>query len=115
MTVFRCGVFPPVTTEPMTPADWEAVWAIYREGIATRNATFEPDAPDWETWDRGRRVDCRLLTRSEGLVVGWAALSPASSRPAYAGLAEVSLYAAASARGRGVGTVLLRALIEASE
>ena len=99
----------------MTPDDGEAVRAIYREGIVTGNATFEIDAPEWETWDRGRRNDCRLVARSEGHVVGWAALSPVSSRPAYAGVAEVSLYVAASARGRGVGTALMTALIEASE
>ena len=100
---------------PMTPADWESVRAIYREGIATGHATFEADAPEWETWDRGRLKDARLVARADGQVVGWAALSPVSSRPVYAGVAEVSLYVAASARGRGVGKALLRASIEASE
>jgi phosphinothricin acetyltransferase len=99
----------------MTPDDWEAVRAIYREGIATGNATFEADAPDWDAWDKGRRGDCRLVVRFEGRVVGWAALSPVSSRPAYAGVAEVSLYVAASARGRGVGKALMAALIGRSE
>ena len=103
------------TIEPMTPGDWEAVRSIYREGIATGNATFESDVPDWETWDRDRRDDCRLVARSEGHVIGWAALSPISPRPAYAGVAEVSLYVAASARGRGVGKALMTALIESSE
>lgn len=104
-----------LTIEPLTPADWESVRAIYREGIATGHATFEADAPEWETWDRGRLVDARLVARSGGQVVGWAALSPVSSRPAHAGVAEVSLYVTASARGRGVGKALLRASIEASE
>ena len=66
-----------LTIEVLTPSDWESVLAIYREGIATGNATFEVDAPDWETWDRGRLVDARLVARSGGQVVGWAALSPA--------------------------------------
>src|ERR687894_429293 len=99
----------------MQDGDWEAVRAIYLEGIATGNATFETDAPDWETWDEGRLKDARLVARSEGRVVGWAALSPVSSRPVYAGVAEASLYVTASARGQGVGTALLRALIEESE
>ena len=100
---------------PMTPADWESVRAIYREGIATGHATFEADAPEWETWDRDRLKDARLVARSDGQIIGWAALSPVSSRAVYAGVAEVSLYVAASARGRGVGKALLRASIEASE
>lgn len=115
MTYRPSGDLPALTIERMMPADWEAVRSIYTEGIATGNATFETEAPDWETWDRGRRPDCRLVARIDGQVVGWAALSPVSSRPAYSGVAEVSLYVSASGRGRGVGTALLRALIEASE
>ena len=76
----------------MSPDDWEAVRAIYREGIATRNATFETDAPGWDAWDRGRLRAGRLVARAEGRVVGWAALSPVSARPVYAGVAEASLY-----------------------
>lgn len=101
--------------EPMTPDDWPAVRSIYQDGIATRNATFETSAPEWETWDASRRPDCRLVARLDGQVVGWTALSPYSSRHAYRGVAEVSVYIAASARGKGVGRDLLRALIEAAE
>ena len=104
-----------VTIEAMTPDDWEAVRAIYWQSIVTGHATFEADAPEWETWDRGHLVDARLVARVDGRVVGWAALSPVSSRPVYAGVAEVSLYVAASAMGRGVGKALMRALIGASE
>jgi L-amino acid N-acyltransferase YncA len=115
MTDRPSGDLPAMTIEAMTPADWEAVRAIYREGLATGNATFEADAPDWETWDRGHRNDCRLVARFGDQIIGWAALSPVSSRPVYAGVAEVSLYVAASARGRSVGKALMTALIEASE
>jgi L-amino acid N-acyltransferase YncA len=48
-------------------------------------------------------------------VVGWAALSPVSSRCVYGGVAEVSVYVSADHRGRGVGLALLRGLIERSE
>jgi L-amino acid N-acyltransferase YncA len=104
-----------LTIEAMKPADWQAVRAIYREGIATGNATFETDAPDWEPWDRSHLPDGRLVARAGDTLVGWAALSPVSPRPVYAGVAEVSLYVAASARGQGIGTAFLQALIEASE
>jgi phosphinothricin acetyltransferase len=99
----------------MMPDDWGAVRSIYQEGIATGNATFEVEAPDWDRWDQDRLKAPRLVARSGGQVVGWTALRPTSSRPVYAGVAEVSIYVAAHARGRGVGTALLRALIEASE
>jgi phosphinothricin acetyltransferase len=109
---------------PLRPSDWAAVRRIFLEGIATGNATFETEAPDWETWDRAHRPDCRLLARDAGAVasprtpfaaLGWAALSRVSQRRAYEGVAEVSVYVAASARGRGVGRTLLEELVRASE
>jgi len=81
----------------MTAADWDRVRRIYLEGIATGNATFEQDAPPWETWDASHRRDCRFVARGGGEVLGWAALSPVSSRCVYEGVAEVSVYVSASA------------------
>ena len=68
---------------PLTAADWPAVRAIFEEGIATRQATFETAAPDWATWDAARLPVGRLVARRGRAVVGWAALSPVSSRAAY--------------------------------
>ena len=100
----------------MRPEDWPAVCSIYREGIATGNATFEQSAPDWETWDAGHLPAPRIVGRSEsGDVLGWAALSAVSGRCVYAGVAEVSIYVAELARGRGVGGQLLARLIADSE
>lgn len=99
----------------MRPADWQAVCAIYEEGIATGQATFETAVPTWEAWHAGHRDDCRLVARQDETVLGWAALAPVSRRPVYAGVAEVSVYVAAAARGRGVGRALLQALVEAAE
>jgi len=100
---------------PMTRNDAEAVLAIYAEGIATYNATFETEAGTWEAFDRRFLPACRLVAEDGGRALGWAALSPASTRPVYIGVAEVSLYIGDGARGRGVGKALMTALIEAAE
>jgi phosphinothricin acetyltransferase len=42
-------------------------------------------------------------------------LAPVSGRCVYAGVAEVSVYVAAAARGRGVGAALLAALVESAD
>ncbi len=99
----------------MNREDWAAVREIYREGIATGEATFERAAPGWEKWDAGHLRCCRLVARVGKEVLGWAALSPVSGRAVYAGVAEVSVYVAARARGRGVGRLLLAALMAESE
>ena len=109
------GLSPP-HVEAMTPPDWPAVEDIYRQGIATGNATFETEAPSWERWNANHVERCRLVARApQGPILGWAALSRVSTRAVYAGVAEVSVYVAASAQGRGVGTELLKALVEESE
>ena len=101
--------------EPLRPGDWDPVRAIYLEGIATGHATLETAAPSWEKWDADHLSTPRLVARDGAGLLGWAALSPVSGRCVYAGVAEVSLYVAAAARGRHVGRALLEALIEASE
>jgi L-amino acid N-acyltransferase YncA len=105
----------PIAIDVLTPADWELVCAIYLEGIASGQATFETEAPGWEAWDAGHLPFGRLAARLEGRLVGWAALSPVSRRACYAGVAEVSVYVATAARGQGVGRALLEALIVESE
>ncbi|HEY3789672.1 MAG TPA: GNAT family N-acetyltransferase [Urbifossiella sp.] len=104
-----------LTIDALTPADWPRVRAIYLEGIATGQATFETEAPTWEQWDAGHLPACRLAARQDELLIGWAALSLVSRRPCYSGVAEVSIYVAAGHRNRGVGRALLRSLIEESE
>ena len=104
-----------VALEKLQPADWELVRSIYLDGIATGNATFETEAPDWESWNRNHLSFARLVARDDQSVIGWAALSLISRRGVYAGVAEVSVYVAASARGLGIGRFLLTALIEEAE
>jgi L-amino acid N-acyltransferase YncA len=100
--------------EPLREDDWPAVAAIYREGIETRLATFETEVPEWRAWDEAHLPDHRLVARDGSEVVGWAALMPVSRRAVYAGVADLSVYVAAAARGQGVGRALLTALTESA-
>jgi L-amino acid N-acyltransferase YncA len=99
----------------MTPAHWSAVRSIYSQGIATGNATFQHAAPEWNDWDDGHLRVCRIVARAGREIIGWAALSPVSKRPVYAGVAEVSVYVAQAARGCGIGAKLMARLVADSE
>lgn len=99
----------------MNPDDWMEVRRIYLEGIITRQATFETEAPDWEKWDSSHLQQCRLVARAGEGVIGWAALSPVSQRSVYSGVAEVSVYVGENFRGCGIGYALLDALVKCSE
>jgi L-amino acid N-acyltransferase YncA len=95
--------------------DWPAAAAIYAEGIATGDATFETAVPSFEAWDAAHLAAPRLVARRDGRVLAFAGLAPVSARAVYRGVAEVTIYVAEAARGRGVGRRLLDALIEQSE
>jgi L-amino acid N-acyltransferase YncA len=99
----------------MEPADWLAVERIYAEGIATGDATFETEPPSWDAFDASRLADHRLVALEDGEIVGWAALSPTSSRHCYSGVVEHSVYVAGNARGRGVGHQLMEALMQEAD
>jgi phosphinothricin acetyltransferase len=101
--------------EPMTDADGPAVLDIYGQGIASGVATFETAVPEWRAWTASHRRDCRFVARLDGRVVGWTAVARYSSREVYAGVAWESIYVDAAARGQGVGSALLAALIPATE
>jgi phosphinothricin acetyltransferase len=103
------------TIEAMRPDDWPAVEKIYLEGIAEGNATFETESPGWAKWNAGHHAYSRLVAKVGDRIVGWAALSPVSSRQVYRGVAEVSIYVAESVRGKGIGRSLLAELICQSE
>lgn len=100
--------------DAMRDDDWPDVRAIYEEGLATGLGSFETGSPSWEQWTAARLPHSRLVAR-ENRVMGWAALSPFSKRACYTGVAEVGIYVAAAARGRGIGRALLSALIESAE
>ena len=96
-------------------SDADAVLDIYQQGLDSGEASFEIKAPDWNTWDTRHLPQCRLVWEQDGQVKGWGALAPVSARDCYRGVAEVSLYVASAAAGRGIGSQLMAALVEASE
>ena len=100
---------------PIEAADWNKVKRIYLEGLATGQASFESEAPNWQRWDSAHNQDCRLLALDHGVVVAWAALNPFSNRAVYNGVAEASVYVGAKQRGRGVGSETLAELVRQSE
>ncbi len=104
-----------ISIELLERAHWSSVRKIYAEGIASRGATFETAVPEWEQWDRSHLPSCRFVADQDGAVVGWAALSPYSSRAAYAGVAEASVYVSGRHRRAGIGSILLGRLVSASE
>jgi len=106
---------PIVELRGLTGDDWSAVAEIYWDGLRDGLATFETEVPSWEEWDAAHLPGHRLVAELLGEVVGWAALSPASTRRCYAGVAENSVYVAHDSRGRGIGRTLLQALIAGSE
>jgi L-amino acid N-acyltransferase YncA len=99
----------------MADTDARDVLAIYEEGIAGRQATFETSVPSWEQWNMAHLPECRFVAKSKGIILGWAALSRTSCRPCYAGVAEVSVYVRSAAHGQGIGRALLEKIIAESE
>jgi L-amino acid N-acyltransferase YncA len=104
-----------VDLRDLRPGDWPEVSRTFAEGIATGNATFETEAPSWEEWDAGHLAEHRLVAVRGDRILGWIALTAASSRSCYAGVAEVSVYVSEDAQGEGVGAALVAAVIESSE
>ncbi|WP_262287010.1 GNAT family N-acetyltransferase [Micromonospora sp. MA102] len=105
-----------IMIRPMTAEDADAVLAIYQAGLDAGDASFEITAPTWPEFDAVRLPDHRFVAvDGDGAVVGWVAVSPTSTRAVYAGVVEHSVYVSPAAQGRGVGRLLLDALIAATE
>lgn len=101
--------------KPITKENFPELVEIYGQGLETNIATFQNDLPIWEDWDKGHLNFCRISIYENKEMLGWAALSPVSSRCVYSGVAEVSVYVATIARGKGIGEMLLNELIKQSE
>ncbi|MGY2060422.1 N-acetyltransferase family protein, partial [Nocardia gipuzkoensis] len=101
--------------EPMRPEHADQVLQIYQLGIDEGDATFETEAPSWETFDAAKLREHRLVAVDGDRVLGWVAAVPVSDRCAYAGVVEHSVYVHPDARGRGIGLALLTALLNSTD
>ena len=104
-----------ITIRPFVKSDFPSVKGIYQQGIDSGEATFQEQAKDYDVWNESLLPSCRLVAESNRQIIGWAALSSASNRCVYSGIAEVSVYVSSNSQGLGVGNSLLKALIKASE
>jgi phosphinothricin acetyltransferase len=106
-----------ITIRPMRASDAGRVLTIYQAGLDAGDASFETQAPSWDAFDAAKLSAHRLIAAAAGPgeMLGWAAVSPVSSRCVYAGVVEHSVYVDAAAQRRGVGGALLRALIASTE
>lgn len=99
----------------MRDEDWGTVAEIYKQGLEEGTSTFNTECPGFTEWNEGHVKNCRFVFEEEGKVVGWIALSPSSSRCAYKGCVEMSVYVDRNYRGHGIGTALVNTIIREAE
>lgn len=104
-----------IAIQPMLPAQAPAILEIYAHGIASGMATFETEVPPWKEFEKKYFSHSRIIAMMNGMITGWAALSPVSQRPCYSGVAEVSVYVHGDYQRQGIGRLLLQALVLESE
>ncbi len=95
--------------------NFSEVQQIYLQGLETGNASFETSVPDWNKWNKQHCLHSRISVSIDNKMIGWAALSPVSERCVYDGVSEISVYVHKDFRDQGVGTILLKRLIDESE
>lgn len=103
-----------------TPADADAIAAIYGPYCTDSRISFEEVAPS--AAEMARRIEGDrpgfhpwFLAEDEGTVAGYAASSPFRTRPAYRWSVETGIYLAPGAQGRGIGRALLETMLEGLE
>jgi phosphinothricin acetyltransferase len=96
-------------------ADWDKVSEIYRQGLETRNATFETVVPDYDTWIKKFHPHLLWVAEVDDRVIGWAGLQPVSIRKVYEGVVEVTIYIDSNNSGKGIGKALMNHLVNESE
>lgn len=104
-----------LTIREMAQEDWKRVSEIYTQGIDSNGATFTTDCPSYDSWNADHIKKCRFVAEYDGYVVGFAVLSPTSTRSIYQGVVEISIYIDSNYQKQGIGSKLMEVLIPASE
>jgi arsenite methyltransferase len=106
-----------ILIRPMRTADADQVLAVYQAGLDTGQASFETTTPDWDAFDAARLPLHRHVAAdaATGRVLGWVAAAAVSSRCAYAGVIEHSVYVDPARHRGGIGAALLAALTGSAE
>ena len=96
----------------MSFEDSDRVLEIYKMGIESGISTFTRECPPYSEWDANHHKFCRFVYEVDGVIAGWVVLAPTSKREIYSGVAEVSLYLDPAYFHRGIGTALMKYVIE---
>jgi L-amino acid N-acyltransferase YncA len=109
------------TIRSATAEDAAQIAAIYAHHVLHGTATFEIEAPDAHEINR-RRTEIEqhglpylVAARDERVILGYAYAGPYRPRPAYRHTVEDSIYIDPAEIGRGLGKLLLPAIIQACE
>lgn len=107
------------TLRPAAPADIPAITAIYGAAVLHGTASFELDAPDEAEMLRRYQAIVGagypyFVAEMDGRIAGYAYADAYRTRPAYRFTVEDSIYISPDAQGKGIGRLLLAALIDAS-
>jgi phosphinothricin acetyltransferase len=100
--------------------DLESMLAIYNDVLATSTSIFSDihRTPQEQTkWFDDRRSQSWpvLVACRDGTLLGYASYGPFRTWPGYRHTVENSIYLTPSARGQGIGTVLLEALLQRAQ
>ena len=103
-----------------TPEDIPFITRIYNEGIEDRIATLETNLrteEDMLEWlnNRSEKHKVLVIEDENNTVHGWASLNVFNSRCCYSGVVDISIYISRAMRGKGLGKLLLKSLIQTAK
>lgn len=105
---------------PATHDDLPGILEIYNEAVLNTTASYDYEPRTLEhriAWFEDHVKDnypVLVAVNDQGRVVGWSALNRYHDRKGYQFTTENSVYVAADQRGRGLGKLLMKPLIEAA-